>query len=65
MADEVKVRLVMRPDEEITLKGGEQERLDLQRQGLLYEGSATTDEGARKAVEKQQADALAANQKES
>lgn len=52
---EVKARLKMRPDEEIVLKGGERELTDLRRQGLLYEGSATTPEGARRSVEKQQA----------
>lgn len=59
MSGEVKVRLKMRPDEEITLRGGETERLDLQRQGLLYEGTATTDDGARRAVETEQAKAAA------
>lgn len=63
MSGEVKVRLKMAPHEETVLKGGERERLDLQRQGLLYEGTATTDEGARRAVEREQAAKAAGQEK--
>lgn len=56
----VKARLKFRPDEEIEILGGETELLDLKRQGLVYEGNATTNDGARQAVEREQAAAFAA-----
>lgn len=55
MAETVKVRTTMRPDEETVLLGGERERRVLEARGLLYTGSATTDAGARTAVERAQA----------
>ena len=50
MSEKVKVRTKMRPDEEIEVD--EVERETLSRRGLLYEGTATTSEGARRAVER-------------
>jgi hypothetical protein len=43
-----KVRTTMQPDKEIEV--GPQEFLDLQRQGLLYEGKAGEARAARKAA---------------
>jgi len=50
--DKVKVRTTIRPEDELEVTP--QEELDLERQGLLYKGNATTDEGARRAVENSQ-----------
>jgi hypothetical protein len=50
-----KIRTTMRPDQEIEV--GEAEYRSLKKRGYLYEGSATTDEGARRAVESAQAKA--------
>lgn len=59
MADTTKVRTIFRPEEEIEVPTHEAEVM--RRQGFLYEGNATTDAGARRAVEQQ----TAANSKES
>lgn len=56
-----KVRTTMRPDREIEVDAVEYETL--RRRGHLYEGTATTDEGAFRAVERAQAKA-GADQKE-
>ncbi len=48
-----KVRTTIRPDEEVTVS--DEEATDLRALGLLYEGSATTDEGAAAAVARKQA----------
>lgn len=45
------IRTTFVPDREIEV--GEAELLDLQRQGLVLETKATTDEGARKAAVRQ------------
>lgn len=57
MTDNVKIRTKFRPDQEIEVS--ESEALDLKRMNVVYEGEATTDEGARRAVERQQAAAVA------
>jgi hypothetical protein len=63
MADETKfpkkVRTTMRPDREIEVDAVEYETL--RRRGYLYEGTAKTDEGAVRAVERAQAKAGAEN----
>jgi len=46
-----KIRLTIRPDDEIEV--GEREYVHLKRQGLVLNTKATTDEGARKAALKQ------------
>ena len=51
---EHKVRTTIRPEEELIV--GDAEYTDLRLQGLLVETSATTDEGVRKAAEKQVAE---------
>lgn len=62
MADPVKIRTTLRPDKEIEVS--EAEALDLERMGVVAKTNATTPEGARRAVERQQA-AEAATEKES
>jgi len=54
---EHKVRTTIRPEEELTV--GDAEYADLKLQGLLVETSASTDEGIRKAAEKQVAERVA------
>lgn len=54
MAGPPKVRLKLTPWKETELKGGERELADLKRLGLVYEGQATTDEGAVQAVTREQ-----------
>lgn len=48
---EHKVRTTFQPEEEITV--GDAEFTDLSRQGLLVDTKATTDDGVRRAAEKQ------------
>lgn len=56
-----KVRTTIRPDEEVEVS--DEEATDLRAMGLLYEGNATTDEGAVQAVaRKQAADAAGKNE---
>lgn len=55
MADTVKVRLKMTPWKETVIRGGQRELDELKTRGLVYEGQATTDEGAVRAVEREQA----------
>lgn len=52
-----KVRTTNRPDVEIDVDDAELHSLRVQ--GLLYTGQATTDDGARRSVEHQQADSSA------
>lgn len=47
-----KVRTTIQPDVELDVDDAELHTLRVQ--GLLYEGQATTDDGARKAVEQKQ-----------
>lgn len=52
MTDKHKARTTMRPDDEIEVD--DVELAMLKAQGVLYEGRATTDDGARRSVERQQ-----------
>lgn len=53
MADKVKIRTTVRPDEEVEISP--EEALDLRRMGLVADTKATTAKGARRAVQRQQA----------
>lgn len=61
MSETHKIRTRMQPEVELDVDDAEYN--DLRRQGLILDTKATTDEGARRAAEKAEADRLAAEMK--
>lgn len=57
-----KIRTTMQPEKEIEVS--HEEFVDLTRQGVVYDGAATTAEGARRAVAAKQAAVAAGTQED-